>query len=202
MTEVRLHTVSLYTRLELLVEAAKAMQEQCQVLEGMQGATGGGRSRDTLEQYCVQLLSTVCHQTALYCSRLLQVGWTVQYQDCCLESGNETGVKPYKLTVEPWTRAHTHTHTLTLTQGVDSGVEETIRESCQHLHESLDTVTCLTGQISLGRKLVGRRVCACLHPTEEGGGEEWRTLDNPDDFLSVQVRKEGGREGAKEGGRE
>ena len=99
------------------------------------------------------------------------------------------------------TCAHTHTHTHTLlTQGVDSGIEETIRESCQHLHESLDTVTCLTGQIALGRKLVGRRVCACLHPTEEGGGEEWRTLDNLDDFLSVQVRKERGREGWREGG--
>ena len=104
------------------------------------------------------------------------------------------------------THAHTHTHTLTLTlshtlltQGVDSGVEETIRESCQHLHESLDTVTCLTGQISLGRKLVGRRVCAHLHPTEEGGGEEWRTLDNLDDFLSVQVRKESSREERREG---
>ena len=96
---------------------------------------------------------------------------------------------------------HTHTHTLTphthtlLTQGVDSGVEETIRESCQHLHESLDNVTCLAGQISLGRKLVERRVCAQLRPTEEGSGEEWGTLDNSDDFLSEQVKREGGREG-------
>ena len=87
MTEVRLHTVSLYTHLELLVEAAKAMQEQCRVLEGMQGAMGGGRSRDTLEQYCVQLLSTVCHQTALYCSRLLQVGGQSNTQAAVLNLG-------------------------------------------------------------------------------------------------------------------
>lgn len=87
MTEVRLQTVSLYTRLELLVEAAKTMQEQCRVLEGMQRATGGGGSRDTLEPCCVQLLSTVCHQTALYCSRLLQVGGQSDTQTAFLSLG-------------------------------------------------------------------------------------------------------------------
>ena len=192
MTEVRLQTVSLYTRLELLVEATKAMQEQCRVLEGMQRAMGGGESRDTLEPCCVQLLSTVCHPTALYCSRLLQVGGQSDTQTAVLSLGMRLEITAI---VESWTHTHTpHTHTL-LTQGVDSGVEETIRESCQHLHESLDTVTCLAGQISLGRKLVERRVCAQLRPTEEGGGEEWGTLDNSDDFLSEQVKREGGREG-------
>lgn len=73
-TEVRLHTVSLYSSLELLIEAAKALQEQCKMFESFtNGQRFPGTGRSMVEQSCGQLIGTIHLQTALYCSKLLQV---------------------------------------------------------------------------------------------------------------------------------
>ncbi len=69
-------------------------------------------------------------------------------------------------------------------QGVDNEVEETIHESLQSLHESLEAVTCLAGQLSLARRMQDRVIWEQTRPQREGVG-----LDDSinEDFLSVQV---------------
>ena len=64
------------------------IQEQILTMEGYLNGRGGqgftGR-QSLLEQTCHQLLGIVCHQTALYCSKLLQVGKWVSVCLCiCL----------------------------------------------------------------------------------------------------------------------
>ena len=69
-------------------------------------------------------------------------------------------------------------------QGVDHGVEDTIRESRSHLMESLEGVVSLVGQLSLARRHhIGFVTRALATPTR---GEVFPEIT--DDFLSIEVR--------------
>ena len=70
-SEVRTHTLALYSSLELMLECAKSLWEQCHTHSRL--ITPTSISTTLMEQSCDQLLSTISQQTALYCSKLLQV---------------------------------------------------------------------------------------------------------------------------------
>lgn len=69
--EVRHQTLALYSGLELMLESAKSLWEQCHANPKMNTPTP--ICETLMERSCDQLLSTVSQQTALYCSKLLQV---------------------------------------------------------------------------------------------------------------------------------
>ena len=68
-------------------------------------------------------------------------------------------------------------------QGVDHGVEDTIRESRSHLVESLEGVASLVGQLSLARRHHNGFITRALAtPTK---GKVFPEIS--DDFLSIEV---------------
>ncbi len=65
-------------------------------------------------------------------------------------------------------------------------MEETIRDSLHSLHESLDTLTCLSGQLSLARRTQDRVIWDQMPSQREEFGAGLDDTIN-EDFLSVQV---------------
>ena len=75
-TEARALSLQLYVTLEQLVELAKSLLGQCHVIGHVTGSGQGlevGSRWDLVEDTCQQLMDTLSHQTALYCSKILAV---------------------------------------------------------------------------------------------------------------------------------
>ena len=69
-TEVRLNSLQLCASLEQLLCHAHSLLTSCHMMNHM---TGGGRGPGLTGETCQQLLNSLTHQTALYCSRLFTV---------------------------------------------------------------------------------------------------------------------------------
>lgn len=70
-SDVRAHSLSLYCGLELLLDSAKSLWEHYHTHPRL--TTPTPICEMLSQQSCDQLLSTISQQTALYCSKLLQV---------------------------------------------------------------------------------------------------------------------------------
>ena len=117
--------------------------------------------RGPLEQCCHNLVDTISHQTALYCSKLLQA--------------------------RTHTRTHTHTHThvytqysnSVLTQGIEENTENCIQTSSANILESLNALATLIGQLSMG-------VCLLEHSIRKSRSQPVARL-LPSDLFSSPV---------------
>ena len=69
-------------------------------------------------------------------------------------------------------------------QGVDSGVEDTIKESRSHLAESVEGVACLVGRLCLARRHLDGFTTRVLPPSMRG--EVFPEIT--DDFLTMEVQ--------------
>lgn len=68
-------------------------------------------------------------------------------------------------------------------QGVDNGVEDTIKESVSHLVDSVEGVTSLVGRLSLARRHLDGFITHSL--PQPLRGDNHHELNN--DFLSMEV---------------
>lgn len=73
-TLVRHHTLSLYSSLELMFELARSLHEHTHAYQTLlhSGQEPPDCGKSLIKHTCLQLQKTLSHQTALYCSKLLQ----------------------------------------------------------------------------------------------------------------------------------
>lgn len=69
LVEEQVKVLELYTTLELLLESTKTLEVVVLSNEGKEIKLKGCSSREC----CQQLIDDIAHQTALYCSKMLQV---------------------------------------------------------------------------------------------------------------------------------
>lgn len=70
---MRTHTLLLYVSLEQLMCHAHSLLASCHMMSHMTESGRGLDRQSLMEDTCRQLLTSLSHQTALYCSRLFNV---------------------------------------------------------------------------------------------------------------------------------
>lgn len=111
--------LSLYTSLELLLATGGCLQRDLLHWEGrlacVSGASALGREEGVLKERLESFVETICQQTALYCSKLLQVG--IEFLPSLFPLSHSYTHSPLTHTHTPLTHTYTYTppHSLTHT---------------------------------------------------------------------------------------
>lgn len=208
--------LSLYTSLELLLATGGCLQRDLLHWEGrlacVSGASALGREEGVLKERLENFVETICQQTALYCSKLLQVG--IEFLPSLSPLSHSYTHSPLHIHIHPShththihiypsTLSHTyihtlpshtythfpllqHTHTLlSPSQGVDKEVEDTINESYSSLQESLDSLTQQTGGLCLSKRVMEKLQSTTVCTVVAAA--DWQEGGGEDEFLSFQV---------------
>ena len=190
-TEVRTHTLLLYVSLEQLMCHAHSLLASCHMMSHMTESGRGLDRQSLMEDTCQQLLTSLSHQTALYCSRLFNVSSLPPSLPPSLSLPLPLSPLPPSLPLLPLSNPSLLLFPQDIDRGrLPEGEEDTatdpIQESCYNVRESLDHVVSLLGRLALGWRVLETGLVG----TEGDSLPQtncWLVRDSLKSFLSRQV---------------